>query len=121
MASPFIENARNELQKGKWLDPNGEFKGKVGTAVLELLEAFEKQGHGSPAATAVTNLFERLVAKENLTPLTDDPAEWTKVEAELWQSKRNPNAYSKDKGKTYTLMGEHSQRDVHQSEKSGKG
>lgn len=120
MPKPFIIHVRDELDRGKWLDPNGEFKGKVGEAVLELASLFDKQKHSGMAATAVTNLLTRLAAWENLTPLTDDPAEWEEVTTNVWVSRRNPNAVSRDKGKTYTFMGVQSSRDVHESEKSGK-
>jgi hypothetical protein len=43
---------------------------------------------------------------QNLSPLTDDPDEWSEISMVLYQSKRNPNAFSTTQGSTYYLLAE---------------
>jgi hypothetical protein len=54
-----------------------------------------------------------------LTPLTDDPTQWidrsaTSGERPLWQSSRDPDAWSRDDGATYFRMSENGQ--IHTSD-----
>ena len=62
---------------------------------------------------ATLDIASRLMRYEPLTPLTDDPAEWwlhagdgTAGHPDLWQSRRDPAAFSNDGGKTYKRNGE---------------
>lgn len=81
-------------------------------SVLALVQLFASQGHSGASAAECINLTTRLLNGENLTPLTNDPDEWEDrtalaVEAgPLYQNKRNGTAFSKDGGKTYTLLNE---------------
>lgn len=60
--------------------------------------------------TAIPDIT-KLLNMENLSPLTDDPAEWEQGEV-FWWSTRNHNAFSRDGGKTYFILGEQT---VHKS------
>jgi hypothetical protein len=66
-------------------------------------------------------------------PLTDDPEEWIDQTAmtatpnvSLWQNKRNSEAFSLNRGKTYYLLSENNERGLddlifHESEDHTKG
>ena len=64
-------------------------------------------GYSFPLAV---DYLHRLLRYEVLTPLTDDPAEWQdQSDASgypLWQSVRDPRAFSLDGGTTYWLTTE---------------
>lgn len=107
--SNLVEHATRELKlSGVDEDIYGDMTSQ---AVLELVEVFAKQGHSGASAGLVLNLFSKVANFENLTPLTDDPAEWHLVSENepiggLWQNSRNSEAFSQDGGETYTLTSE---------------
>lgn len=45
-----------------------------------------------------------LMEFSNLTPITSNPDEWTKIAPNLWQSIRNPTIFSNDGGKRYFTL-----------------
>jgi len=75
---------------------------------LECVRAFVAYGHSGGSAMATIPVLEKLLRHENLSELTDDPEEWYKHSAEMWdgvtgiwQNKRNTKMFSSDKGKSY--------------------
>jgi hypothetical protein len=78
---------------------------------LNVIQAFADMHHsGGSASIAIPTICELLQFK-NLSPLTDDPAEWMRIDPEvwgepggIWQNRRNGEAFSSDGGKTYTLL-----------------
>ena len=109
--SNLIDHARTELTKAGLLDKDSDYGGMLGGAALELVEKFASQGHSGFSAMATIDLASRLMRYEPLTPLTDDPAEWMHVSddaagrPDLWQSRRDSAAFSRDGGKTYQRNG----------------
>lgn len=101
----LVEHARRELELV------GE-EPEVIDWYCKVIESFNEFGHSGSSAEHTTRVLEQLLRYKNLTPLTDDPEEWadvTEYTAEntpLWQSKRNPEAFSTNGGKTYTLLTE---------------
>jgi len=69
----------------------------------------------------IMNNLTKVVYYQNISPLTDSPDEWMNVgamigkELSMWQSARNPEAFSTDGGKTYYLLSERDMgiNDVH--------
>lgn len=73
---------------------------------LDVIQSFSDLGlSGSQAEHMVPILF-KLMNLQPLSPLTSDPAEWTLVTDDLWQSKRHPEAFSKNGGATYYILSE---------------
>lgn len=75
---------------------------------LSVVKAFTAFGHSGGSAMATIPVLHVLLQYENITPLTSDPDEWMHVAEEvwgetggIWQSRRNPKAFSNDGGKTY--------------------
>jgi len=112
--SNLVRHAERELRLAGLLDKDSDYDGMLGEATLAIVRLFSEQGHSGMSAALVTDLATRLMRFEPLTPLTDDPDEWMHVAEEaagaapgLWQSRRNPEAFSNDGGKThYTLSDE---------------
>jgi hypothetical protein len=79
---------------------------------VKVVETFAEFGHTGESAEYTTRVLEQLLRYKNLTPLTDDPAEWldvteyTEQKSKLWQSVRNSAAFSTTEGKTYILSHE---------------
>ncbi|MFI5687920.1 hypothetical protein [Streptomyces sp. NPDC051636] len=80
--------------------------------LCRVIQAFADMGHSGASAYFATQYIERLLRYQPLSDLTDDPGEWIDRHAEglttspLWQSVRNPEAFSTDGGKTYYLLSE---------------
>ena len=77
---------------------------------VKVAETFSEFGHSGASAEYTLRVLEQVLRYKNLTPLTDDPAEWMDVseytEGPMWQNIRNSGAFSQNGGKTYTLVGE---------------
>jgi hypothetical protein len=80
---------------------------------LKVIQAFADMGHSGGSASVAIPTIKELLNFHNLSPLTDDPDEWICHEkgvwdgkTGVWQSSRNPEAFSKDGGKTYYLLSE---------------
>lgn len=101
------EHAKKELELAGLFDKDSDYGGMVGKAVLDLCKCFSGQGHSGFSASMVLELFNILGKYKTLTPITDDPLEWSEISKEmndgkvLWQNKRNPAIFSENKGKTW--------------------
>jgi hypothetical protein len=118
--SNLVKHAKKELEL------LGEDEETV-NGYLEVFRAFGKMGHSGGSAAIAIPVINALLMGKNLTPLTDDPAEWIHHEENVWgrpggiyQSARNSEAFSTDGGKTYYLLSEgahfHNQRPLHNTQ-----
>jgi hypothetical protein len=109
-----VDHAQRELKLAGMFDKEVEGSEATGNwnilcadAVVELMKVFAGQGHSGFSADMTRTLFGKLSNFETLTDLTDDPDEWNEVTdmcadgKPLWQSRRNPAAFSNDNGKSY--------------------
>jgi len=101
--SNLVDHARRELEligEEPWITEG----------LIKVVQAFADMGHSGGSAFICRDVVHRLLAYEPLSELTNDPAEWTDhsaiSSAPLWQSVRNPQAFSEDGGKTYYLLDE---------------
>ncbi|MFF7527316.1 hypothetical protein [Streptomyces pseudovenezuelae] len=82
------------------------------TGLCRVVQAFADMGHSGGSAHFASLYLDKLLRYQPLSELTDDPGEWLDRHAEgmtpvpMWQSTRNPEAFSTDAGKTYTLLSE---------------
>lgn len=106
----LVSHTKNELQLAGYFDKGEDYGGRMGENVLQLMEAFAKQGHSGYSAQVCLALFEKLARFKTLTPLTSDPSEWEDRTAmsssPLWQNKRDFSYFSKDGGKTWYCVDE---------------
>ncbi len=80
---------------------------------LNVIQAFANMGHSGGSAMCAIPVIYDLLQQKNLSPLTDNPYEWIHHGEDVWgepggvwQNRRNSEAFSKDAGKTYTLLSE---------------
>jgi hypothetical protein len=109
--SNLTEHAKYELERAGLFDKDSDYDGMLGTAALEIVEVFAKQGHSGFSASVTTELVQRLMRFEPLTPLTNDPAEWVDVSwsqasGQIHQCRRDPAVFSDDGIKTAYRLGE---------------
>lgn len=82
------------------------------SGLCKVVQAFADMGHSGSSAFFASQYVDKLLRYQPLSELTDNPAEWIDRHAEgltstpLWQSVRNPEAFSTDGGRTYTLLSE---------------
>lgn len=111
----LADHAERELRLAGLFSSDSDYGGMLGTAVMDLIRAMEGQGHSGFSARLAVEIFEKLTRYEPLTPLSDNPAEWVYHDAEMfpprgiWQSVRNPSAFSEDGGKTYYTLEDRSE------------
>jgi hypothetical protein len=99
--SNFVTFARDELELAGLFDQDSDYGGMIGTAVMELVQTFSKQGHSGFSAQIVSSIFKDLTEWKPLTSLTNNPKEWNKVGYGIYQSSRSPSSFSEDGGLTY--------------------
>jgi hypothetical protein len=119
--SNLVKHAMRELDAiGMTEEKDGIDKlGREG--VLELVRLFASQGHSGSSGAWMLGIVEKLLRFEPLTPLTNHEEEWILIHEGisgepdgLWQNCRDSRAFSKDGGKTYTLVDD--PKTVHTSE-----
>lgn len=102
--SNLTDHAHRELTLAGWLSDDDE---QSGVALLNAVRAFSQGGWSGGSAPFGIAILSDLLQFKALTPLTDDPAEWQEVSLTGdWQSRRRPDAFSEDGGKTYRLQSE---------------
>lgn len=74
--------------------------------ILNVVQAFADAGHSGSSDAWSIGLIAKLLKFENLTPLTDDPAEWNDVGEGMWQNVRRSEAFSLNGGRSYYLLSE---------------
>lgn len=103
--SNLVTHARRELRL------IGEDPDTI-SGLCKVVQAFADMGHSGSSAFFASQYVDKLLRYQPLSELTDDPAEWTDRHADgmstvpLWQSVRNPEAFSTDAGVTYYLLSE---------------
>jgi hypothetical protein len=79
----------------------------IGNCAWEVCKLFCEQGHSGMSAGYTLSIIKTLLDGQTLTPLTDNPYEWTNCsgycedETKMYQSKRNFGCFSEDNLKTY--------------------
>lgn len=105
--SKLVDHARRELILCGQYESDPVFA----QTLLNSVRAFSEYGHSGGSAAAGRDMLTALLSFENLSPLTDNPAEWDLCPIELtgeplWQNTRNSKAFSKDGGRTYQYLTE---------------
>lgn len=104
----LVEYAKSELELAGLFDEDSDYDGMIGSAALEIVEVFAKQGHSGGSAFLVTNIVNQLMQFKPLTPLTYNPDEWNHVGSNTWQNRRRSSVFSKDGGLTHYDIDEES-------------
>lgn len=102
----LVDHARRELELC------GQFASDPAYAqsIVAAVGALATYGYSGGSMGAAVHQLTTLLGYGTLSPLTNDPAEWmhvgTQNDKPLYQSLRNPQAFSTDGGKTYYLLDE---------------
>lgn len=118
--NPIISHAKRELKLAGLYDTDSDYNGMLAQSVVELVNKFTNQHHSGYSAMMTSNIFNKLVNWETLTPLTSNPDEWEEVSVDdkgvrLWQNKRNPKYMSYDGGKTKWNVDEYNPNGIDES------
>lgn len=104
--SNLVDHARRELELSGQLAEDPVYAGTLLAAVA----AFNAYGHSGASAEMARHQLHTLLGYGVLAPLTSDPAEWEDrseiSSTPMWQSRRDPSAFSADGGRTYWLLAE---------------
>ncbi|MCW2763861.1 MAG: hypothetical protein JWR85_4062 [Marmoricola sp.] len=108
----LIDHARRELDLASLGDDDADYGGMLKNAVLQLVEVFADQGHSGASAAMVTDIVQRLMRYETLTPLTGEDSEWNDV-AEIgggsgqimYQNNRLSHVFKDGSNGAYTIDG----------------
>ena len=104
--SALVDFAKRELESLGLFGDSDFYGGMTGNAVLELVEAFSKQGHSGMSAGVVLSLFAKVAAYEPLGPLTGEDCEWVKVvdgDDPTWQNARCSHVFKGKDGIAYDI------------------
>lgn len=106
--SNLEKHAEFELRRAGLFDPDSDYGGMVGEAVMKLVRAFAEDGHSGFSARVTLAAFDRVARFKTLTPITSSPDEWMSVadvgadgSPPVWQSTRQSSCFSNDGGRTY--------------------
>ncbi len=107
--SNLVDHAKRELDI---LANKGGHDEKLNRIIIECVEKFAEYGHSGGSASWAIPVLNDLLQFKNLSPLTDNPDEWMQVGTggllyrgyNVWQNRRNSEAFSHDGGKTYYLL-----------------
>jgi hypothetical protein len=102
--SNLVDHAIRELRLCGQYDEDPSYA----TTIINAIAVFASYGHSGGSAAVATYHINELLRFKTLSPLTDDPEEWTYHDEKTWgapggiyQSVRNPACFSEDGGKTY--------------------
>lgn len=104
--SNMVDHARRELEI---IGENPE----TTEGYLKVVQAFDDMGHLGGSAMVAVSVITMLLCQKNLSPITDWPDDWILHRGsdfgpgvmDIWQSKRNYEAFSLDGGKTHYVLG----------------
>lgn len=101
----LVDHAERELRKAGLFDSDSDYGGAMANSVMDLIRLFASQRHSGASADLAIVLFKKLAKFKTLTPITDDPDEWTDVSSmsgrPFWQNKRDSRYFSEDAGQTW--------------------
>jgi hypothetical protein len=102
----LIEHATRELGLCGQTAEDPEYA----ASIVKAVEAFASYGHSGGSAMVAVEQLSRLLRFQPLSPLTAATDEWfdhgEMSGTPLWQSKRDPSAFSEDGGATHYLVDE---------------
>ena len=104
--SNLINHAKKELElAGLFSEDKDFYGGMTGTAVMELIEVFSKQGHSGMSAGIVIQIFSKLANFKNINPITGEDDEWNHIgewddgySGPMYQNKRCSGVFKYEDG-----------------------
>ena len=110
--SRLLDHARTELKLAGYnidapdketFETDNDYSNACAKNAYNMLKVFSEAGHSGFSAQATLQLFNRLAEYKCLTPLTNNPKEWIKLDPNdtSWQSTRQSSCFSDDNLQTY--------------------
>lgn len=96
----LVEHARRELELLGQTAEDPAYAQSIVSAVA----VFASYGHSGGSASVAIEQLHDLLRFRTLSPITSDPDTWNYVGSDMWQSKRDPAAFSKDGGQTWYFV-----------------
>lgn len=100
----LVEHARRELE----LCGQAAEAPAYAQSIISAVAAFASYGHSGGSAAVAIEQLRILLQFRTLSPLTSDPDTWMNVSdvsgSEMWQSRRDPAAFSRDGGQTWYFV-----------------
>jgi len=101
--------AKRELELAGLFDEASDYDGALGSQIYELVKTFSEQGHSGGSAGIVSDVLDKLLNYEPLTPLGNpsETGDYINVQipsptgAPTYQSTRDFSVFSDDSGKTW--------------------
>jgi len=103
--SNLTEYAKKELELAGWFKKDGMYDGMIGTAVMELVEKFSKQGHSGYSANLVLQLFNKVADFKPLLPIQGTDEEWNTNENLTGQNLRCSSIFKNKDGNCHYIYG----------------
>lgn len=92
------------MKKAGLYDADADYGGAIPEAVMALVKAHSEQGHSGGSHWVTLGVFNKVINYKTLTPLTSSPDEWCEVSPGVWQSNRQPDAFSENGGQTWYCL-----------------
>lgn len=102
--SNLTEFARRELEIAGLFNPDSDYGGHLGEAVLKMVELFAAEDHSGMSANLAISLFEKVARYEPLTALLGSDDEWFEPTPGLFQNVRCSHVF-KENGQAYDSTG----------------
>lgn len=96
--------AKDELTRAGYFDPDSDYGGMLGDAVMKMIKVFADEGHSGFSAHRAIAIFERVARFEPLTPLTGADDEWNEIRDGEWQNRRCSHVFKNLDG-AYDIQG----------------
>lgn len=108
MTSNFIWHCINELKAIGMYGSDDEMNRLMTSNIMELCQAFERQGHSGFSANYCLETFHKLASWKPLAPLTGEDDEWVKHDygtEPSYQNKRRSSVFKDADGNAYDIDG----------------
>lgn len=108
--SKLVQHARREMKLIGAYHADVDYGGSVACNVQDVIALIASQGHSGGSMEQFLLMFDKLIRREPLSRLTDDPAEWVDMfqydphnpnGPTRYQNLRDSSAFSSDGGKRY--------------------
>jgi len=74
--STLLQHTKSELRAAGLFDDDSDFNGEIAVQVTALMETLSAYGHSGGSLSRTLEVFDRVVHRLPLTPLTGEDDEW---------------------------------------------
>jgi hypothetical protein len=89
--SSLLQYAKSELREGGVFDD--DMWGQTGVQIIAMLEAFSAYDTSGGSASVTLVLFDKLVRRLPINPLTGEDSEWDETDTNILRNNRCPTVF----------------------------